>query len=160
MVQDEELLLALLNSAPIENGQRRDRLSDGNLLARFGGTGTRSEREQLQRMRDSLQQVVRGDERALGHIAHLIQGAALVPEVTRSGMRWELQAAAESRIAARAAIAWSELEARYPARLRPCANAECNLFLVDHSKPGTAKWCSMATCGNRMKARAYSARSK
>ncbi|HEY3033136.1 MAG TPA: CGNR zinc finger domain-containing protein [Streptosporangiaceae bacterium] len=26
---------------------------------------------------------------------------------------------------------------------------------MDHSKAGTAKWCSMAICGNRMKARRH-----
>ena len=40
-------------------------------------------------------------------------------------------------------------------RLRPCANTECRLFLIDRSKPNTARWCSMAICGNRMKARRH-----
>ncbi|MEV0277804.1 CGNR zinc finger domain-containing protein [Streptomyces sp. NPDC050610] len=26
---------------------------------------------------------------------------------------------------------------------------------VDHSRPGTARWCSKAACGNRMKARTH-----
>jgi predicted RNA-binding Zn ribbon-like protein len=39
--------------------------------------------------------------------------------------------------------------------LRPCANIECQLFLIDRSKPNTARWCSMAVCGNRMKARRH-----
>ncbi|MFJ9079539.1 CGNR zinc finger domain-containing protein [Streptomyces sp. NPDC102278] len=29
------------------------------------------------------------------------------------------------------------------------------MFLIDHSRPGTARWCSMAVCGNRMKARTH-----
>ncbi|WP_326937864.1 CGNR zinc finger domain-containing protein [Frigoribacterium sp. Leaf415] len=56
--------------------------------------------------------------------------------------------------------AWSSVTSTLPGRLRACANDECNLFLVDHSRPGTAKWCSMATCGNRMKARAHARRAK
>ena len=32
--------------------------------------------------------------------------------------------------------------------------------LLDRSRPGTAKWCSMATCGNRMKARAHAQRTR
>ncbi|WP_425503278.1 CGNR zinc finger domain-containing protein [Psychromicrobium silvestre] len=45
-----------------------------------------------------------------------------------------------------------------PGRLRPCANLECNKFLIDHSRPNTARWCSMADCGNRLKARRHQAR--
>jgi len=39
--------------------------------------------------------------------------------------------------------------------LRPCANDECRLFLIDHSKANAARWCSMAVCGNRLKARRH-----
>jgi predicted RNA-binding Zn ribbon-like protein len=45
-------------------------------------------------------------------------------------------------------------------RLRPCANPECRLFLIDRSKPNTASWCSMAICGNRMKARRHYRRAR
>jgi predicted RNA-binding Zn ribbon-like protein len=34
------------------------------------------------------------------------------------------------------------------------------LFLIDHSKPNKARWCSMAVCGNRMKARRHYERSR
>jgi predicted RNA-binding Zn ribbon-like protein len=34
------------------------------------------------------------------------------------------------------------------------------MFLIDRSKPNTARWCSMAICGNRMKARRYYQRTK
>jgi predicted RNA-binding Zn ribbon-like protein len=37
-------------------------------------------------------------------------------------------------------------------RIRGCANAECVLWFLDTSRPGTRRWCSMATCGNRDKA--------
>ncbi|MCF3135422.1 CGNR zinc finger domain-containing protein [Streptomyces olivochromogenes] len=36
--------------------------------------------------------------------------------------------------------------------LRPCADAECRRFLLDRSRTNTARWCSMAVRGNRMKA--------
>jgi len=58
-----------------------------------------------------------------------------------------------------AVLAWDELRAESPGRLRACANPECRLFLIDHSKPNSARWCSMATCGNRMKARRHYRRS-
>ncbi|MEC3993203.1 CGNR zinc finger domain-containing protein [Actinacidiphila sp. DG2A-62] len=48
-----------------------------------------------------------------------------------------------------------------PGRLRPCQNAEeCTLFLIDRSKSNSARWCSMAQCGNRMKARRHYERAR
>jgi predicted RNA-binding Zn ribbon-like protein len=34
------------------------------------------------------------------------------------------------------------------------------LFLIDRSKPNSARWCSMAICGNRLKARRHYQRSR
>ena len=62
--------------------------------------------------------------------------------------------------AVRAVLAWDALRVSSPGRLRPCANTECRLFLIDRSKPNTARWCSMAICGNRMKARRHYRRAR
>ena len=43
-------------------------------------------------------------------------------------------------------------------RLKTCGNDECHWAFHDQSKNHSAKWCSMQSCGNRMKARAYRAR--
>ncbi len=43
-------------------------------------------------------------------------------------------------------------------RLKICGNHECRWAFHDRSKNHSAKWCSMQSCGNRMKARAYRAR--
>ncbi|MGH8935164.1 MAG: CGNR zinc finger domain-containing protein [Acidimicrobiia bacterium] len=40
-------------------------------------------------------------------------------------------------------------------RLKACLNDECRWAFYDHSKNRSGKWCTMAVCGNRMKARAY-----
>jgi len=40
-------------------------------------------------------------------------------------------------------------------RLKVCANAECGRAFFDSSRNHSARWCSMAVCGNRMKGRAY-----
>jgi predicted RNA-binding Zn ribbon-like protein len=37
------------------------------------------------------------------------------------------------------------------ARLRPCASPTCGALFLDHSRPGTRRWCSMDVCGNRAK---------
>jgi predicted RNA-binding Zn ribbon-like protein len=52
-------------------------------------------------------------------------------------------------------LAWDGLRTHAPGRLRPCANDECQRFLIDRSKANNARWCSMAVCGNRMKARRH-----
>lgn len=41
------------------------------------------------------------------------------------------------------------------ARLRVCAASGCGRIFLDRTKNGTKMWCSMATCGNRAKQRAY-----
>lgn len=37
------------------------------------------------------------------------------------------------------------------ARVRPCASPTCGALFLDHSRPGTRRWCSMDICGNRAK---------
>jgi hypothetical protein len=38
-----------------------------------------------------------------------------------------------------------------PGRLRPRANDECRLFMIDRSRANTPRRCSMRICGNRIK---------
>jgi predicted RNA-binding Zn ribbon-like protein len=40
-------------------------------------------------------------------------------------------------------------------RVRCCANPECLWLFLDQSKGGTRRWCDMASCGNRAKARRH-----
>jgi predicted RNA-binding Zn ribbon-like protein len=44
------------------------------------------------------------------------------------------------------------------ARLRWCADATCTHPFLDRSRAGKRRWCGMAGCGDRAKARAYRAR--
>ncbi|NKT43066.1 hypothetical protein GS676_09380 [Rhodococcus hoagii] len=161
VVQDEDLLLALLNSAPIVDGKKVDNLPGSagrELTQQFGGTGSQTEIAHLQRMRNALHDVIRDQADAHAALDSLLRDAFLTPEVGPAGIKWELQTSSDERLAVRAAMAWSEVTERMPGRLRPCANTECNLFLIDHSRPGSAKWCSMSTCGNRMKVRTHAHR--
>jgi predicted RNA-binding Zn ribbon-like protein len=43
-------------------------------------------------------------------------------------------------------------------RLKACANDECRWAFYDHARNRSGKWCEMAVCGNRLKARTYRAR--
>ena len=47
-----------------------------------------------------------------------------------------------------------------PQRIRRCGNPVCGLYYYDTSKNHTRRWCSMAICGNRMKAAAFYQRSQ
>lgn len=40
-------------------------------------------------------------------------------------------------------------------RIRECAAPDCNWLFLDSSRGGRRRWCDMATCGNRAKARRY-----
>lgn len=163
MIDDEDLLMAVLNSAPVIDGMRTDQLDgsvDVELPERLQGVGADVERLHLRRTRDALQAVIRGEDDAVEGLATIVDRVALLPTATSDGLQWHLDVPAEERLAARTVLAWSRVVEALPGRLRACANTECNLFLIDHSRPGTAKWCSMATCGNRMKARAYARRAR
>jgi predicted RNA-binding Zn ribbon-like protein len=45
-------------------------------------------------------------------------------------------------------------------RIRQCASDTCSWFFVDRSRGGQRRWCDMAVCGNRAKARRYYRRKK
>ena len=45
-------------------------------------------------------------------------------------------------------------------RLKACGNPDCEYAFYDHSKNHSGRWCDMASCGNRMKARAYRERAR
>ena len=157
-VADESLLLDLLNSTPTTDGVRGDTLEDPgsarSWLRDHGGRGNLRELERLRATRDALQGVVR-DRRSPKGLAPLVREIRYQPVATDDGLSWRLDVAADEELAVRALLAWDRLHQAAPGRLRPCSNDECTLFLLDRSKANTARWCSMAVCGNRMKARRH-----
>jgi predicted RNA-binding Zn ribbon-like protein len=163
VVADEAFLLAVLNSTPIIDGAPADDLADPARarawLASAGGTGTEAELRHLLQARQALQAVVRGDEPP-AVLAPLLAGASFLPALRGGQVTWTLSVSPDRRLAVRAVLAWDTLGKSSPGRLRPCANGECRLFLIDRSKAGTARWCSMAACGNRMKARRHYQRAR
>ncbi|MEV7990893.1 CGNR zinc finger domain-containing protein [Streptomyces sp. NPDC086077] len=161
--EPQETLLALLNSTPLVSGAVQDELADPEAAERWqhahGGTGTLDELRNLMQAREALQDVVRGTRPATS-LAPVLKGVTSRPRLSSEGVSWELDAPAERRLAVEAVLAWSEAQQALPGRLRPCANPECRLFLIDRSKTNMARWCSMAVCGNRMKARRHYQRTK
>jgi predicted RNA-binding Zn ribbon-like protein len=53
-----------------------------------------------------------------------------------------------------------ELSEGRPDRFRVCENDTCRWAFYDKSRPGTRRWCEMASCGNRMKAARHRARQR
>lgn len=155
---DEEFLLAILNSTPVIDGVPTDEFGDAAQarawLASAGGLGTEAELRHVLEVRRLLQAVVRG-EQPPDVLAPALRGVTRVPAVTDGQITWTLSVPPERGLAVRAVLAWDALARNSPGRLRSCANDECRLFLIDRSKANTARWCSMAVCGNRMKARRY-----
>jgi predicted RNA-binding Zn ribbon-like protein len=128
-------------------------------LAGFGGPGTEAELREVLQVRRTLQEVVRGEQPA-DALGPALQGVSYVPAIADGQVAWTLRVAPERELAVRAVLAWDALARHSPGRLRPCANDECRLFLIDRSKANAARWCSMAVCGNRMKARRHYQRAR
>jgi len=160
---DEDFLLELLNTTPVVEGRPRDELGDAEAGAAWldahNRSGSAAEWRSVRTARDQLQRVVRGQALPeslgplLGHVSQR-------PTIDSEGVRWRVDVPAGRTASVAAVLAWDELRRSSPGRLRSCANDECQLFLIDHSKPNRARWCSMAVCGNRLKARRHYERTR
>jgi hypothetical protein len=146
------VLLDLLNTTPMVDGQMIDHL-DARWLR--GRGAAKDELYAVRQLREDLQRVVRMQADA-SVLRPYLTDVRQVPDIGPDGVAWSLEAGWPARIV----LAWGELERDMPGRLRPCANDECRLFLLDHSRAGTARWCSMSGCGNRMKARRHYSRTR
>jgi predicted RNA-binding Zn ribbon-like protein len=95
--------------------------------------------------------------------ARLNQAAALpvpIPRLSPTGaLTWHATDPVPATLAliARDALDLATTPALLP-RLRPCASPTCGALFLDHSRPGTRRWCSMDICGNRAKKSALRAR--
>lgn len=158
-----DTLLDLLNSRPLVNGEEQDALGDpdgGRRWAReHGGDGSLAELALLRETRDILRDVVRGDSSPAA-LSPLLEGVHQIPEITSDGLQWTVKTPPHARLAVEVVLAWAATEKHMPGRLRPCANDECRLFLLDRSRANRARWCSMAVCGNREKARRHYQRTR
>jgi predicted RNA-binding Zn ribbon-like protein len=141
----QAVLLDLLNTTPVIDGHMVDQL-DARWLRTHGAPKGADARD----LRDDLQRVVLMEADA-AVLRRYLADARQVPNLGPDGVNWSLDADWPARVV----LAWGELERDMPGRLRPCANEECRQFLIDRSRAGTARWCSMSGCGNRMKARRH-----
>jgi predicted RNA-binding Zn ribbon-like protein len=153
----QAVLLDLLNTTPVIDGQMVDQLADPAAARRWlraHGAGS-EDVDAVRTARDDLQRVVRMEIDA-SVLRRYLTDVRQVPDIGADGLAWSVEADWPAHVV----LAWGELERDMPGRLRPCANDECRLFLVDRSRAGTARWCSMSGCGNRMKARRHYSRTR
>ncbi|WP_329454243.1 CGNR zinc finger domain-containing protein [Streptomyces sp. NBC_01497] len=159
----EDELLELLNTTPVVNGAQQDLLADDDgaraWLDEHGLEAAGADLRTLRRARDVLQKVVRKQEEP-AVLQKFLTATSCVPDIGAEGLEWRLEAPEARMPVVMTVLAWGHLQRAKPGRLRPCANPDCRLFLLDRSKPNKARWCSMTVCGNRMKARRHYARAK
>jgi predicted RNA-binding Zn ribbon-like protein len=155
---DEQFLLELLNTTPVVDGVGLDELADADAgqawLRAHGRDATPEEWRAVRDARNDLQSVIRGAAEP-ATLAGWLEQLTWHPTLDTDGVHWKWNEPSGRTAAAAAVLAWGALQKSSPGRLRPCDNPECRLFLIDHSKPNKARWCSMAVCGNRMKARRH-----
>lgn len=160
---DEQALLEALNSTPVVQGRTQDLWSDEAVLGRWarkhGGPDEGAALHWLRRARDVLRAATYGPVPE-ADLQQMLAGVYRLPEVGASGLRWPLSGPPERMLAVELVLTWYEVQECRPGRLRPCGNDECRLFLLDRSRANTARWCSMKTCGNRLKARRYQERAR
>jgi predicted RNA-binding Zn ribbon-like protein len=161
VIEDAEILLDLLNTHPIIDGVPTD------LLARPDAAQWLSARDlphspeavsAARGVRDAVAAVIRQQEPA-ERLQSFLSEVVQTPSVDGRGLHWELHTKGADPFSLRCVLAWAWLQESLPGRLRPCDNDACGLFLLDRSRANTRRWCSMAVCGNRLKARRHYQRS-
>ncbi len=94
-------------------------------------------------------------------LAALNRALAQAPSRNRladAGDGWTVAAGGHAAPALLAPVLWSAgdvLAGAARSRVRRCANDQCLWLFLDQSKGGTRRWCDMAACGNRAKARRH-----
>jgi predicted RNA-binding Zn ribbon-like protein len=76
----------------------------------------------------------------------------------RTGFTWDIDARGATALAMLAPVLWSAGDLLAGAKLdkvKRCANPECGWLFLDDSRAGKRRWCSMASCGNRAKAKRH-----
>ena len=94
------------------------------------------------------------------YLARGLSGARVVEEEGGYNWGWSEKVSSDMMLYPIASSAAGLLTSGDLGRVRECANEEegCGSLFLDYSKSQTRKWCSMESCGNRMKFRAYYAK--
>lgn len=149
--------------------RRLDKLAEDDWLTAYAeeaglgalGPPTASERRALAELRGRLRALVESPSQDLSALDEYTSGAALrrrvvdgelVLEPVRRDWSWALSEIAASFV---------ELVAhRDPARIKVCANHDCQWSFYDESKNRSRRWCGAASCGTADKVRRFRARQR
>jgi len=104
---------------------------------------------------------VRIDPPRPGDIGAVNAAAAAPPLVPALGPGGDTSFVKPSTTAALSTLARDAIDlfgGPFAQRIRVCDAENCGLLLVDTSKPGRRRWCSMEVCGNRAKIRSHRSR--
>jgi hypothetical protein len=71
------------------------------------------------------------------------------------GVHWQVPRPVEGALGRIARDAVELLSGDLASRIRRCPGSGCGRLFLDRSSAGNARWCSMATCGNRIKVATY-----
>ena len=86
------------------------------------------------------------------------RAAPVAPQLTPAGRHVEATAAQALATVARAAV--DLLGGPDVHLLKECQRPECNQVFIDRSRGFRREWCSMTTCGNKVKGATYRARQR
>ncbi len=166
-------IIAFLNTRDIDLGQDTFKASAGFatwLRQERAFTGPRPSEEETEAarvLREGFRDVVAwhgsGDAPPIHELDRLNAWLVRYPvpfAVATDGFLDQLQPARTVADALGALVAEVALCQASPvwARVKVCQNPDCRWAYYDGSHSATQKWCSMAACGNRMKARRHRAR--
>lgn len=159
LVMVEELLNTLDERTFLRHGtlhQAQDGLTTTEALAAwFGehdlpGAATPADLDAARSLRDGLRAALLGEGPvgdALGRFPLRLTGA-------EDGLRLTAATGSPGLDAVVETVATAVAEGRWK-RLKLCASDDCHWAFLDTSRSGGGRWCSMETCGNRHKTRAY-----
>jgi predicted RNA-binding Zn ribbon-like protein len=160
----EPLSLDLVNTEWIEDGVRRDLLSEPDGVAVWlraaGHAGAAADGDALREARGAIRAAAADDADVAALNAVLAHGRWL-ERLGDTGPERVLEVDDERwRVPWLAAQNLLELLRAGPDRIRRCADPACILHFYDASRSGRRQWCSMAACGNRAKARRHYERTR
>ncbi len=159
----QSLLLDLVNSRLVYPDRVHDELGDdaeaADWLRAHGLEGSPDEVRDARAARAALVEFLRGraDAAALAPWAGAMRKRAAL---RADGLDWIDEIDPARAVGARAVAEWAALQGEQGSRIRACAAADCQHFLIDESRANARKWHSMETCGNREKARRHYAKAR
>jgi predicted RNA-binding Zn ribbon-like protein len=171
---DLEKVRKFVNTTNIEEGW--DLLSDvAGMIAWFVDAGlleenvrsTKGDLEDAIRVREALRQMMLANNGDLGDATAALEQLNAASDAARFSIvfcgicevAYRPNAAGVAGALGRLlSIVADSMAAGTWSRLKVCANDECLWAFYDNARNRSGKWCEMALCGNRLKARTYRAR--